>query len=139
MQMSLEFNLTPDLWKLFMTHKHQLHHLISDDLYSLQVYPADYFLSFNPSASFTKWALTEVSSFEDIDLPFETFVLPEGLYAVFHHRGNDTGVFQEIYNEWLPNSGFELDDRPHFELLGKNYKRNSADSEEKIFIPLKAQ
>jgi len=37
----------------------------------------------------------------------------------------------------LPNSDYELDNRPHFEILGKKYKNNSADSEEEIWIPVK--
>ncbi|RYE38364.1 MAG: GyrI-like domain-containing protein, partial [Sphingobacteriales bacterium] len=42
-----------------------------------------------------------------------------------------------IFTEWLPNSAYELDDRPHFELLGSKYKNDDAESEEEIFVPVR--
>jgi AraC family transcriptional regulator len=32
---------------------------------------------------------------------------------------------------------YELDDRPHFEILGDKYKNNDPNSEEEIWIPIK--
>jgi AraC family transcriptional regulator len=37
----------------------------------------------------------------------------------------------------LPKSEYELDYRPHFEILGEKYKNNDQLSEEDIFIPIK--
>jgi len=42
-----------------------------------------------------------------------------------------------IMSQWLPNSKYILDHRPHFELLGAKYKNNSPDSEEEVWIPIK--
>ncbi len=69
----------------------------------------------------------------------ETFCIPEGQYAVFHYKGSsaDSSIFQYIFGEWLPKSGYELDDRPHFEILGAQYKNNDPESEEEIWIPVK--
>ena len=81
-----------------------------------------------------------MSSFENIPADFEPFVLSEGKYAVFEYKGNPNGggeAFQYIFQEWLPNSGFLVDDRPHFEILGTEYKNNSDESEEEIWIPVK--
>ena len=68
-------------------------------------------------------------------------MLPEGNYAVFNYKGlsTDTAVFHYIFFEWLPNSDWVLDDRPHFEVLGSKYKNDSVDSEEEIWIPVKAK
>jgi AraC family transcriptional regulator len=42
-----------------------------------------------------------------------------------------------IYTEWLPNSGFQLDNKPHFEVLGDNYLgHENPESEEEIWIPI---
>jgi AraC family transcriptional regulator len=41
-----------------------------------------------------------------------------------------------IFNTWLPKSGYQLDRRPHFEILGEKYKNNNPDSEEEIWIPI---
>jgi AraC family transcriptional regulator len=37
----------------------------------------------------------------------------------------------------LPNLGYTLDDRAHFEVLGEKYKNNDPLSEEEIWIPIK--
>ena len=42
-----------------------------------------------------------------------------------------------ILNSWLPNSEFDIDNRPNFEVLGEKYKRTDPSSEEDIWIPIK--
>jgi AraC family transcriptional regulator len=42
-----------------------------------------------------------------------------------------------MFREWLPASGYELDDRPHFEILGERYKNNDPDSEEELWFPVR--
>jgi len=71
----------------------------------------------------------------------ETFVLPGGLYAVFDYKGlsTDNSIFQYIFENWLPNSDYILDNRAHFEVLGDKYKNNDPTSEEEIWIPIKAK
>ena len=71
----------------------------------------------------------------------ETFDLVEGLYAIFDYKGlnNNPLIFNYIFEEWLPHSIYELDDRPHFEVLGENYKNNDPNSEEEIWIPIKVK
>lgn len=80
-----------------------------------------------------------MSAYAEIPEGMETFDLVGGKYAVFLHRGlsSDTSTFEYIFQEWLPNSDFTLDDRPHFDLLGEKTKRNDPDSEEEIWIPVK--
>jgi len=98
------------------------------------------FTSFNPALTFHKWAAVEVSSVEQIPAGMETFTIPGGQYAVFVHRGgpgNAANTFGYIFGTWLPSSGFVLDHRPHFEILGEKYKNNNPSSEEEIWIPVK--
>lgn len=67
-------------------------------------------------------------------------VVEEGLYAVFNHVGDASKareIFGYIFGVWLPNSEYEFDNRPQFEILGEKYKSNSPDSEEEIWIPIK--
>ena len=68
----------------------------------------------------------------------EPFSLEGGLYAVFDYKGssNDSSVFQYIFGTWLPNSAYKLANRPHFEVLGINYRNNDPSSEEEIWIPI---
>jgi len=137
--MSLANNKTADLWKSFMPRRKEIKTPFENQLFSLQVYDDDYFKSFNPKNEFTKWALMEVESFDEVPEGMSSFVLPEGMYAVFHYKGlnTDTSIFQYIFGEWLPQSAYVLDHRPHFEILGEKYKNASPDSEEEIWIPIK--
>ena len=67
-------------------------------------------------------------------------IIPAGRYAVFTFVGNEQmapAFFEKIYGEWLPNSVYDLDDRPHFEILGTKYKRSDPTSEETVWIPIK--
>ena len=137
MTMSLLENKTSELWKLFMQMRKQVKNNIGNNLYSLQVYNSSYFENFNPAITFEKWATIEVRNFENLPENFDRFILPAGLYAVFQHRGMSTDILKTIYSEWLPNSEFILDNRPHFEILGEKYKNGDPDSEEEIWIPVK--
>ena len=137
--MSLINNKTGELWKSFMQRRKEITNNTSNDFISLQVYNPTHFQSFNPKTEFEKWALIEVSDFNIIPKGMETFILSEGLFAVFEHKGSgaDTSIFQYIYGTWIPNSEYVLDDRPHFEVLGEKYKNNDPNSEEEIWIPIK--
>ena len=88
---------------------------------------------------FDKWAAVEVSKFDAITEGMESFILNEGLYAVFDYKGlsTDVQIFIYIFTEWLPNSNYLLDERPYFEILGSKYKNNDPESEEEIWIPVK--
>ncbi|HLT33108.1 MAG TPA: GyrI-like domain-containing protein, partial [Aquaticitalea sp.] len=44
-------------------------------------------------------------------------------------------TYQYIYGQWIPNSEYELDDRPHFALMGEKYK--DPESEEEFWIPIR--
>lgn len=122
-----------------MPLRHQIANRLSTELISLQTYPARYFDAFDPSVDFEKWALAEVTDAGNVPDGMQTFALPGGVYAVFLHKGSsaDTRTMQYIFTNWLPASAYELDDRPHFEVLGANYKNADPDSEEEIWIPIR--
>lgn len=135
--MSFAENQTGELWRNFMPRLNEIETRIGSDLFSLQVYDEDYFQQFSPMNEFEKWALVEVRNFSQFPEEMEPFELPGGLYAVFQHKGMGIEIFQHIFGVWLPNSEFQLDDRPHFEVLGEKYKQGSPDSEEEIWVPVK--
>lgn len=140
LEMSLVDNKTAQLWQNFMPRRKEIGNKLSDDLFSLQVYPLDYFILFKPNTTFIKWALVEVADFATIPNRMEAFTLKGGLYAVFDYKGSSAesaSFFQKIFTEWFPFSGYQLDNRPHFEVLGGNYKNNDSNSEEEIWIPIK--
>jgi AraC family transcriptional regulator len=138
-KMSLVNNKTAELWRSLMPRRKEVTNSLTTDLLSLQVYKTSYFKNFSPTTEFKKWALIEVSDFDKVPNNMETFVLEAGQYAVFIYKGSsaDKSIFQYIYTEWLPNSEYTIDNRPHFELLGEKYKNNDPNSEEEIWIPIK--
>lgn len=131
-----------ELWASFMPRRNEIPNKLSNDLISLVVYSPNHFLDFKPTNQFERWATVEVESFDNVPNEMETYILPGGLYAVFHYKGLSTGIssfYQNIFNVYLPNSDYKLDDRAHFEVLGEKYKNNDPSSEEEIWIPVKAK
>jgi len=140
-RMSLAKNKTVEVWQDFMRNRSSIEDVIGTDLYSIQIYDEiHYFRNFSPLNTFTKWAAIEVGSIQNISNGFEMLTLDSGGYAVFLHKGSANEfpkTLQYILREWLPQSQYQLDDRPHFELLGEKYKNNAPDSEEQVWIPIK--
>ena len=139
-EMSLAAPKNHLLWGSFMPRRKEITNNSTTDLFSLSVYKPTYFEAFKPTETFTKWALVEVSDFDFVPNAMEPFIIESGLYAIFKHRG-DTNAFyktmQYIFETWLPNSAYVVDDRPHFEILGAGYKNGDPNSEEEVAIPIK--
>jgi AraC family transcriptional regulator len=138
LRMSLAKNSTAQLWKSFMPHKKSIDHCLGDILYSVQVYTAD--MDFTYDRFFTKWAAIEVAKVVKIPNGFEVLKIPAGLYAVFLHKGsaaNFAKTMTYIFEDWLPQSDYSIDNRPHFECLGEKYKNNDPSSKEEVWIPIK--
>ena len=142
-RMSLVKNTTSLLWKSFMQNRKIIKNAIGTDRYSIQVYDNIlYFKNFNPQTEFTKYAMTEVEDFSNVPTEMETLTIPSGMYAVFVYKGlphNFPQLTNYIFGEWLPNSNYELDNRPHFEILTENYNPTDKNSEEEIWIPIKSK
>ena len=138
LKMSLTNNLTGQLWGQFGPKIKAIKNKMSEDKISMQIYEPSYFQNFDPSNEFEKWTTVEVENFDEIPEGMETFILEEGTYAVFDYKGSstDNAIYQYIFWKWLPNAPYLIDDRPHFEVLGKNYKNNDPNSEEEIWIPI---
>jgi AraC family transcriptional regulator len=141
LQMSLAADKTAELWGSFMPKRKEILNALNSDLFSLRVYNDTYFKKFSFENEFEKWALVEVNNFENHLTEFESFLLPAGMYAVFNYKGlsTDTRIYDYIYGKWIVESEYILDNRPHFEVLGTLYKNNDPNSEEEIWIPIKAK
>ncbi len=131
---------TYELWHSFMPIKHLITNQVGEEMYSVEVYRRDFFRNYDEKSFFQKWAAVEVAGFEDVPEIFETQIVPNGLYAVFTHKGsylNAPDTYHFIFHEWLPFADFLLDDRPHFAVMEEKYKGENVDSEEEIWIPVR--
>lgn len=128
-----------ELWKSFGSARKEITNNLNNELISMTVYQPTHFSNFKPTNEFEKWATVEVSDFDSVPHALETFILPGGLYGVLDYKGlsTDHSIFQYLFETWLPDSDYVLDNRPHFEVLGEKYKNNDPDSEEEIWIPIK--
>ncbi len=138
--MSFANNRTPELWRSFMPRLREISNRVGTELYSAEVYPATFFQHYNANAEFEKWAAVEVADQNDIADGMEPLVFPAGLYAVFIHKGTPekgSETYRYIFMDWMPASGYEVDSRPHFAVMGDKYRYNDDSSEEEIWIPIK--
>ncbi|QKG56060.1 GyrI-like domain-containing protein [Hymenobacter sp. BRD128] len=139
-RLSLLADTTAALWQSFGQRLRARPFARSAERYSVQRYDATYFRPFRPEALFEKWAAVAVARAADVPADLELLVLPAGHYAVFDYQGPASGgpaVFRHLLLEWLPASGYELDDRPHFEVLSAHYRPDDPTAEEQIWLPVK--
>jgi AraC family transcriptional regulator len=139
--MSFVNDCTGELWRGFRVVRPTIEGRIGGETYSVKVYNASYsFTAFDPAAEFDKWAAVAVNG--DVEVPdgMETLMIPAGRYAEFIHVGpavTAPKTFGYIFGEWLPSSEFELDPRPHFEILPEGYDPFDESAKEKVLIPVR--
>jgi len=139
LKMSVANSKSSALWKAFGPKRKEITNNVTSDAFSITVYEPSFFKDFNPTNEFDRWAAVEVKDYTKVPDDLATFDLPGGLYAVFDYIGlsTDNSIYKYIFETWLPASEFQLDDRPHFEVLGDRYKNNDINSEEEIWVPVK--
>ena len=104
------------LWKRFMPRKKEIQNSMNTELIAMQIY-SDFNTVEKP---FDIWACVEVSGLDGIPKGMTGLTVPEGTYAVFLQKGMDAAkTYQQIMTQWLPNSGYEIDSRPHFQVMGE--------------------
>jgi AraC family transcriptional regulator len=142
-RMTIADDQTFALWSSFMPRRREITGAVGPDLISMQIFERGLDVTaFSSETPVEKWAAVEVTDFTTIPAGMKTHILSGGVYAVFLYKGHPAAfgrMFNFIFREWLPASEYERDDREHFELLGAKYKNNSPDSEEEIWIPLRAK
>lgn len=141
LRMSFANNRTGELWRAFMPRVTGIDGKLGDELYSVEVYDGpEFFDQFDPHRVFDKWAAVAVARDWPLPAGLELLEIPGGEYAVFPYRGRSSAAaaaYRYIYGEWLPASGYVLDDRPHFAVMGERYRTDDSASEEEIWIPVR--
>ena len=138
MEMSMADDRTSDLWRSFGPRIRTISGRVTDGTVAVRRYRTAPDV-FDPEAVFERWAGVEVSGHEAVPEGLETCRIAGGPYAVFQHRGpaSDLRTFRSFFQEWLPASPFELDRRPHFELLPASYDPWSPEATEECFVPVR--
>lgn len=139
-EMSAKNDHTNGLWSQFMPRRREVNPAIGAELYSLAIYPKDYFKAYDNAASFQKWAAVKSNETALVPNGMQRLIVPEGNYAKFTHKGPLDEIlqtFQYIFGEWLPQSPFSIDMRPHIAMMDHRYEPYDGNSEEDIFIPIR--
>lgn len=140
LSMSFAQDRTSELWRSFLPRQSEIPYRIGSDRFCLQVYDSNAaFETFSPERVYEKWAAVEVSHYDQIPEGMEAFTLSGGLYAVFRYKGTPAAfppVARWIFQTWLPESGYRLDQRPHFEVMSAGYSPFDPDAEEDIYVPI---
>lgn len=138
---TLAENKTLELWKNFKPRVKEIKTRTDTDFYSVQIFEKGLkFENLTPATAFEKWAAVRVEHLENVPDKMKSLIIPRGKYAVFVHQGTPqefakTAAF--IFGKWLPNSSFDLDERPHFEIMSADYRSDDPKAEEEIWIPVK--
>lgn len=129
------------LFSTFMPRRREPENRLNANIYSVEIYDADLdFRKFTPATEFEKWAAVEVKAFGILPKDMEALTIPAGTYAVFLYKGlaqNFGQTAQYIFGTWLPQSEYELDNRPHFEIMGPAYRHDDPNAEEEIWVPVR--
>jgi AraC family transcriptional regulator len=139
--MSFAEDKTAQLWRSFSPAIKNIPNKKNHFKYSVQIFPnTNFFKKFDPTTTFQKYAAVEADISENLPENLEVLTIPAGLYAIFTYIGKPSEAektFYYIYYQWLKESGFVLDERPHFAIMGDKYIGEHPDSEEELFIPIR--
>lgn len=139
-RMTLSDDRTFELWRGFRPRICEIESRVGNYSISIQVFDGGKpYENLGPDIEFERWAAVEVSGVQAIPDGMESRTLASGEYAIFIHRGLPAmffNTFQFIFGDWFPRSGFELDRRDSFEILGEKYDPFDINSEEEIWMPI---
>ncbi|RKE91900.1 GyrI-like domain-containing protein [Ichthyenterobacterium magnum] len=130
---------TGALARQFMPRRHEVVSRIGKHVFSIQNYN-ERITAMTPNLDFQKWVGVEVTNFNDVPEDMDTFTIKGGTYAVFTYKGSVQDFSksrQYIFEDWLPNSNYELDTRAHFEILNENYSKDLQNIEEDVWVSVK--
>jgi AraC family transcriptional regulator len=136
---SLATDRPESYWRPFKMRLSEIDNALTEQFFSVSIMDMRSG-PFTPTTEFEKWAAVEVSNITSVPVGMEVLEIPSGKYAVFVYKGlakdfPDTARF--IYGQWIPNSGHEIDNRPHFMVMGKDYRPDDPNATELVYVPIK--
>lgn len=123
----------PQLWDTFLPELGKVPSQLGEEAYGVCCNP-------DGEGGFEYIAGVAISKLDDLPERFRWIELQEQSYAVFEHRGPlDTlaQTFQAIWQEWLPQSGYEAVDAPEFERYSADFNPDAGTGLVEIWLPVK--
>jgi AraC family transcriptional regulator len=81
----------------------------------------------------------EVKDFSGLPADWSRVRIPEQRYAIFSQRDHISTIrstWNTIWNNWLPESGYEVVDGPDFERYGDNFDSGTGTGGFEIWLPI---
>jgi AraC family transcriptional regulator len=123
----------PAQWQKFVPHIGHIAGQVGGKAYGVGC-------NFDEDGNFDYICGVEVGDFSRVPADWSRVRIPEQEYAVFTHRDHISTIrstWATIWNKWLPESGREVADAPHFELYGEDFNSVTGRGLVEIWLPLK--
>lgn len=138
--MSLRYNCESTMgiaaqWQRFVPHLGHIPDRIGGNAYGVKC-------NFDEDGNFDYICGVEVNGFSQVPLDWTRIRVPAQEYAVFTHSDHIATIrstWTTIWNKWLPDSGREVEDAPHFELYGEDFDSVAGRGPVEIWLPLKEE
>lgn len=136
---NIEEGSPPQMWRVLKSNDIEIPERINKNIgYGVETFTKE-------MATLKKWfymAGVEVGSFDSVPIQMSAKVVPENTYACFEFKGaispNLAEFFQKVYNEWLPDSGYELAGPYDIERYDERFLGvDNEDSVMEILIPIR--
>lgn len=123
----------PSQWQQFHRHIGHVPGQVGNVAYGV-------FYNTDDSGNMDYMTAVEVTDFSALPRDLGRLRIPEHLYAMFSHQGHVStirGAMNAIWNNWLPQSGYEAADAPGLERYDEKFNPETGLSGFEIWIPLK--
>lgn len=133
---TMQNNTISSLWTEFNKRDKEITNAVSDVAIGVCFYDKDH----TNESAFTYLAGKIVDSDYAMPSGMSSRKIPAADYAVFEHKGAlDTlrETYNQIFEEWLPQSGYEFGNQDDLEIYGDKFAYGKRDSIMEIWIPVK--
>ena len=123
----------PSQWQRFLPHLNQIPGQLGGTAYGVCC-------NSDAAGNFDYVCGVEVKDFARVSADWSRVRIPELRYAVFHQREHISTIrstWNTIWNNWLPDSGYEVVDAPNFERYGDDFDSVTGTGGFEIWIPIK--
>jgi AraC family transcriptional regulator len=123
----------PSQWQRFLPHLNHIPGQLGGTAYGVCCNSDD-------AGNFDYVCGVEVKGFARVSADWSRVRIPEQRYAVFHQREHISTIrsaWNTIWNNWLPESGYEVVDAPNFERYGNDFDSVTGTGGFEIWIPIK--
>jgi len=123
----------PSQWQRFLPHLGQIPGQLGGTAYGVCCNSDD-------AGNFDYVCGVEVEDFSRLPADWTRVRIPEQRYAIFLQREHISAIrstWNTIWNNWLPESGYEVVDAPNFERYGDDFDSATGTGGFEIWIPIK--